>query len=158
MLTMLIRASAICKNHGGDPSILGYVEMQETTSLDTSRDADFASLDCLSHILVQDKQVLAASYDDAASFTLVMPSSVPGSGCALDDSDPDSFDMDFPPHEYVGSSVTCKPINATIIPNPDDRREIGQSSEPSGPLGEIREIEVGKSLWNKDDPLSNVLE
>ena len=83
MLTMLLQASAIVKNQTGDSSLHGYVEMQEVEmqemtsqmTLDTRKDADFALLDCLSDILVQDTQVLAASYDDTTSFTLVTPNS-----------------------------------------------------------------------------------
>src|SRR5271163_1379509 len=99
MLTMLLQASAIVKNQTGDSSLHGYVEMQEVemqemtsqTTLDISKNADFALLDCLSDILVQDTHVLAASYDDATNFTLVTPSSniVP----ELDDSHTNSIDM-----------------------------------------------------------------
>ena len=162
MLTMLLQASAIVKNQTGDSSLHGYVEMQEVEmqemtsqmTLDTRKDADFALLDCLSDILVQDTQVLAASYDDTTSFTLVTPNSnlVP----ELDDLHTDSIDMEFPPLESVSSATTFKSINAAVIPNPDDRGK--DSSQFDGPLGKIREIGGGQSLWSASrEPLDDVL-
>ena len=153
MLTILLRASAIVKNRIGDTSLHGYVETQEMESPkledNPSMEADFALLDSLSDILVQDNQVLAASYNDATSFTLVMPSSNSESDLH---SHPNSFEMDFPPHESVGSATTLKSLNATIVPNTINHGVDHQSRQPlSQPLGEIHEIEGGKSLWIADD-------
>ena len=140
MLTILLQASAMAKDDIGDPSLHAYVEKQNPTSLNTSKDADFATLDCLSNILLQDKQVLAAAYNDTTSYTLVTSGSNPESNYDLED----SFDMDFPPHEDVASAMSVKSINAAIIPNAIDRKEV---AKPSGLLGGIREIVKAKSLW-----------
>jgi hypothetical protein len=161
MLTLLIQASAIVKNRNGDPSLHGYVDRQEVTSqnlmrpVGPSKEADFASLDCLSDILVHDTQVLAASYNDATSFTVVMPISNSESDSDLE-LHPDSFDTDFSLHESVSSATTLKPINATVVPNPNDHGE-PRTRSLSGPFGEIQEIESGKSLWiaSEEDPLRN---
>ena len=117
MLMMLIWALAIVKNKICDPSLHGYIEMQEMTSqmvLNTSKNADFALLNCLSDIPMQDTKVLAAFYNDATSFTLVIPSL-----SEFDDSHTDSVDIEFPPLESVGSITILKSINTTVIPNPD---------------------------------------
>ena len=53
MLTILIQASALVNNKSGDSSIHGYIEMQEFPLLNSSEEANFISLDCLTHILVQ---------------------------------------------------------------------------------------------------------
>lgn len=152
MLTMLIQASAIVKNGIGDSSLHGYVELQETTSTSTSlnNDAEFDLLNCISDILVQDTEVLAASYCDSTSFTVVTPSS-------------DFIDMDseFPPHESVSGTTFLTSLHAAVVPNPDDRGE-GKDSKSSGPLGEIREIGGEESLWIPGDsdkePLSFISE
>jgi hypothetical protein len=165
MLTLLLRASATVKNKCGDPSLNGYVETQaiaqETPELQNEKEADFVLLDCLSDILVQDTQVLSASYNDATKFTMVVPSSNPDLNLNSDlnsnselDLNPESFDMDFPPHDSVITSTGRSQMHATVIPNSDDRRE---NYQVSGLLGEIQEVEGGKSLWNaeEDDPLQN---
>jgi hypothetical protein len=157
ILTILLQASAIVKNQIGDPSIQSYVDTQEMVPLDTSHGskyskAAFESLNCVTDILVQSTQVLAASYDNASesSFTLVVPS--PNSDSESDA--PDFFDMNFPRHESVGSATTFMSLNATVVPNPNDRHS---PRGPSGPLGDIREIEGGKCLWIVDDPLRDVI-
>ena len=157
MLTILIQASAIIKNQGGDSSIHGYVETQETispnsTSLNFSTDADFASLNCLSDILVQDTQILAACYDNTSSFTLLTNSE---SDLELGS---EFLDMEFPPHESVESTITAKAINAAVVPNANDRRA-QKSNQSSGLLGNIRKVEGGKSLWTagEQDDLHHVL-
>ena len=170
MLTILIQASATVKNQNGDSSLHGYVESQEMESesqmmFDTADDPNFALLDCLSDILVQDTQVLATSYDDAPNFTLVMPSSnsdpVPSSNSnpELDDlHDSIDVDIDFIPFHCVGSANTLNSMDTAVIPNPDSRND--DSFPLDGPLGKIREIEKQKSLWSadSDDPLRDVLE
>lgn len=153
MLTILIQASAIVKNQVGDPGLHGYVDTQDITpitSVNFSNEADFAQLNCLSDILVQKAQVLAASYNDISTYTLVVPS--PNS-----ESDFDSLDMDFPAHDSVTSATTLLSINAAVVPNPERDH---QSSGPqlSGPLGDIREINCGRSLWIHDNPLRDVVE
>lgn len=140
MLTILLQASAMVKGDIGDPSLHAYVEKQDTTSLDTSNDADFTTLDCLSNILLQDKQVIAAAYNDTTSYTLVTPGSNPESNYDLEE----SFDVNFLPHADVASAMSVKSMNAAIIPNANDRKEVAR---PSGLLGGIREIVQGKSLW-----------
>jgi hypothetical protein len=157
VLTILLQASAIVKNQIGDPSIQSYVDTQEMISLDTSRKyskAAFESLNCVTDILVQATQVLAASYDNASesSYTLVVPG--PNSQ-SESDPDPDFLDMDFPPHESVGSATTFMSLNATVVPNPNDRHSA--SGQSSGPLGGIREIKGGKCLWIVEDPLRDVI-
>jgi hypothetical protein len=147
MLTILIQASATVKNRSGDSSIHGYVDTQNN---ETHKDPDFVLLDCLSDILVQDSQVLAASYDNA--FTVVIPISEPESELDLDD--PDCFDMDFPPHKSVSSATTLRPLNAAVVPNPNDRKNGCQSNRP---LEEIRGIAGRRSLWDWKDPLGNAL-
>ena len=158
MLTMAIRAAATVRNKNGDSSIQGYVEMQDSgisqempEQVDLAKETDFALLECVSDILVQGTQVLAASYNNATSFTLVVPSSDIESHWNSE-SHPEAFDMDFPPHESVGSATTLKSINAAIIPNPDRKRKC-----LSSPLEEIQEVESGESLWNShsNDPLSD---
>jgi hypothetical protein len=163
MLTLLIRASATLKNQDGDAAIHGYAEMEYSKiTSDSPSDADFATLNCLSDILVQNHQVLAASYDNVTTFTLVTPSSNSESDSKLDShhhqgnrdhDDPDS--LDFPPDESVSSSTTLRSINITIIPNPDDRGEISRSSVF---LGGIHKVVGGRSLWVAEDPLSSILE
>jgi hypothetical protein len=167
MLTLLIQASSIVKNKNGDASQHGYVErqeqeqeqeQQEKQDFNSSEDAEFAVLNYLGDILVQDSQVLAACYDGARSITLVTSNANSESDSKLD-LPPDSFDMDFPPHESVRLASTLQSIDATIVPNPDDREdaeEYGQSSGVLGKLGEIREIEVGECLWNEEEPLHNI--
>jgi hypothetical protein len=152
MLTLLIKAAATIKNQSGDYSLHGYVEMQESPYI--TKDPNFVVLDCLNDILVQDTQVLASSYDDASSFTLVMPSSDLDSD--LNDSEPHSnpFDMECPPHESVGFATALKSMNAAVVPNPNNNEASGQSSEP---LGEIQEVGGGQSLWNIEDPLYNAV-
>jgi hypothetical protein len=165
MLTLLLRASATVKNRNGDPSLHGYVETEEMRSQmlhdvsDTSKDANFALLDCLSDILVQNTQVLATSYDDAYNFAVVMPSSDPE--LPVDDShvdkelDDSHGDMEIPPLASVASAPTLLSLDAAVIPNPNDRSE--DSSQLDGALGNIREITDGKSLWSasKEDPLDD---
>ena len=149
MLTILIQASAIVKNKIGDPSIHGYVEMQEFPLLDFSEEANFTSLNCLSHILVQNTQVLAAFYDNATRFMVVMPNSE--SDDHYESQNSDSVDMELPPPESV-SSVNVNPIrsiNTAIIPNPNTHN----TWQLSGPLGQIQEIKGGKNLWIEERSL-----
>jgi hypothetical protein len=156
ILTILLQVSSIVKNQIGDPSIQSYVETQEMVSLDTPRTshtskdskAAFESLNCVTDILVQATQVVAASYDNASesSFTLVVPSP---------NSESDAADFDIPPHESVVSATTFMPLNATVVPNPNDRKSLNGPS--IGPLGDIREIEGGKCLWIVNDPLRDVI-
>jgi hypothetical protein len=126
MLTYLIQASATVLNRNGDTSLHSYVETQDMTSrtkLDLAKEANFASLDSLCDILVQDPHILAASYDDATRFTLVMPESE--SEMVPDDlGNPDAIDMEFPPPPAVVSTNTFMPMNAAVIPNPNDRRDL----------------------------------
>ena len=64
--------------------------------------------------------------------------------------------MEFPPLESVSSATTFKSINAAVIPNPDDRGK--DSSQFDEPLGKIREIGGGQSLWSASrEPLDDVL-
>lgn len=157
ILTILLQVSAIVKNQIGDPSIQSYVDTQEMVSLDTSHTskyskAAFESLNCVTDILVQATQVLAASYDNTSesSITLVVPSTNSESDAA------DFFDMNFPRHESVAVATTFMPLNATVVPNPNDRHSLRGPS--SGPLGDIREIEGGKCLWIVDNPLRDVIQ
>ena len=133
MLTILIQASALVKNKNGDSLIHGYIEMQEFPPLNSSEEADFISLDCLTHILVQNTQVLAASYDDSTCFMIVMPNSE--SDDHYESQNPDSFDMELPLPEFVSSANvnSIKSINAAIIPNPNNHN----NRQLSGPLGQI---------------------
>ena len=132
MLTILIQASALVKNKSGDSSIHGYVEMQEFPPLN-SEEADFKSLNCLTHILEQNTQVLAASYDDSTRFMIVMPNSE--SDNHYESQNPDSFNMELPLPEFVSSVNvnSIRSINAAIVPNPNDRN----NWQLSGPLGQI---------------------
>ena len=136
MLTILIQASALVNNKSGDSSIHGYIEMQEFPLLNSSEEANFISLNCLIHILVQNTQVLAASYDDSTRFTIVMPNS------KLDDhyesQNSDSFNMELPLPEFVSSVNvnSIRSINAAVVPNPNDHN----NRQLSGPLGQIREL------------------
>ena len=167
MLTMLIQAAACIKNKIGDPSIQGYVEGQGMSSrrrLEPSREVDFTTLDCICNILVQNSQIVAASYDDATRFTLVTSEL---DHTDLDDHDESqnliSIDMGFPPEESILSINTFMPINAAVIPNANDRKakdanDRNESCQLSGPLGQIRNIETGKNLWTLDDPLGDVAE
>ena len=132
MLTILIQASALVKNKSGDSLIHGYVEMQEFPPLN-SEEADFISLNCLTHILVQNTQVLAVSYDDSTRFTIVMPNSE--SDDHYESQNSDSFDMELPLPEFVSSVNvnSIRSINAAVIPNPNDHN----NQQLSGPLGQI---------------------
>ena len=152
MLMILIQASALIKNKSGNSSIHGYVEMQEFPPLN-SEEADFKSLDCLTHILVQNTQVLAASYDDS---THVTPNN-----SELDDhyesQNSNSFDMELPPPEFVSSVDvnSIRSINAAVVPNPNNNNNPNDHNnwQLSGPLGQIQEIITGKNLWIEEDPL-----
>ena len=133
MLTILIQASALVKNKSGDSSIHGYIEMQEFPPLNSSEEANFISLDCLTHILVQNTQVLAVSYDDSTRIMIVMPNSE--SDDHYESQNPDSFDMELPPPEFVSSANvnSIKSINAAVVPNPNNHN----NQQLSGPLGQI---------------------
>jgi hypothetical protein len=147
MLTILLHASSIVRNKSGDTSLHGYVETQElepTTDFEVtnpSAETDFALLDSLSDILVQDNQVLAASFNDATSFTLVTPSS--DSESELD------HDIDFPPYDAVGSATVLKLLNATVLPNAINPKGNHQPSSSLAFLGEIHEIKSGKCSWTQ---------
>jgi hypothetical protein len=148
MLTLLIQASVIIKNGNGDSSIHGYVNSEElATGLETQvksfDEADFATLDCISNILVQGTQVVAASYDDPTRYTIVIPNS-----------DPHEFDIEFFPMQKSVLSM-----NATIIPNsnkPYTKCDTRNPNNGSQRLGQIREIKGGKNLWIHADPLHDV--
>jgi hypothetical protein len=160
MLTLLLRASTVIKNRNGDPSIHGYAESEmkdsETSNTKSASSDDFVLLNCLSDILVQDKQTLAASYNDATCFTLVIPSSDSESDSKLDfQHDPDSFDVDLLPDHTVSSTTSIRSIDAAVIPNPE---YCGVERQSSGLLGEIQEIESGENLWIACDPLHKVLQ
>jgi len=154
MLTILIQASAFLKNRNGDPSLQGYLEMQELQAQDLHRtfspaqESHFTFLDSLANILVQDTQVVAASYNSVEQFTIVVPN-------LESDQEPEAVDMEFPPAEAVRCTDKLMPLHAAVIPNPNDRAKGGHSAQ-SGPLGGIREIVKGKSLWNISDPLLNI--
>jgi uncharacterized Fe-S cluster-containing radical SAM superfamily protein len=76
MLTLLIRASATLINQDSNASIHGYTDMEYSKiTSESPSDADFATLNCLNDILVQNHQILAAFYDDVITFTLVTSSS-----------------------------------------------------------------------------------
>jgi hypothetical protein len=153
LLTILLNAVAVIKNRNGDASIHGYVELQKMTSRKKfayPEEAYFKSLDCLSDILVQDTQVIAASYDDVSKFTLVTPSE-------LDDDDDSDWNAQPIGLASEQESVNmCKSLHAAVVPNPD--RKFNDLNCNTGSLGQIREVKDRDNLWIKADPLCKVVE
>jgi hypothetical protein len=153
ILTILIQAASAIRNLDGDTSLQRYVENQGLTSRNVmgSEDAEgkFAILDSIGDALLQNNQVLAISPDNRMledhHITLL-----------VSDTKAES-ELELPAETSIRVASKISSISATIVPNPDDRRKVRrEGSQSDGPLGNIKQVLGGKSVWNdiKDDPLS----
>jgi hypothetical protein len=153
ILTILIQAASAIKNGDGDTSLQGYVEEQEITTRrmvsPNEIEVNFAVLDSIGDILLQNNQVLAISPDirvqDESCISVLIADSKADSELELP--------AEFP---IRGASKVVPSINATVVPNPDDRRDVKRGGGQSGgPLGNIKQVTGGISLWNEieKDPL-----
>ena len=156
MLTILIQAAAIVKNGSGDSSLHGYVEDHGLASRRVMEDSDieveFAVLDSIGDILLQNHQVLAISPDiqmrEHGHITILTSA---------------DSELEVPAEYPIGGASNFKVsgINANIVPNPNDRH-VGnhKGGQSAGPLGNIKQVVDGRSMWKevKDDPLHYAVE
>jgi hypothetical protein len=151
VLSILIQAAAAIKNRDGDTSIHGYVELQELQArrvmLDEDDEVNFAILDSIGDVLLQDNHVLAIlpNKREPEEVCILVSSETIG------DSEPDNL-ADLP----IRNAKRVSSINASIVPNSDDRNMVKSNQSEDGPLGNIQEVSDGKSMWDeiKIDPLS----
>jgi hypothetical protein len=148
VLSILIQAAAAIKNRDGDTSIHGYVELQaRRVMLDEDDEVNFAILDSIGDVLLQDNHVLA-----------ILPNKrEPEEVCILVSSETiGDFDPDYLADLTIRNAKRVSSINASIVPNSDDRSMVKSNQSEDGPLGNIQEVSDGKSMWDevKIDPLS----
>jgi hypothetical protein len=151
MLTILIQAAAIVKNKSGDRSLHGYVEDHGPASRRVMEsdeiEVEFAVLDSIGDILLQNSQVLAISPN--------MQMREHGRGITI--LTPAESELELPAEHPIGTgALKVSGINASVVPNPNDRHAGNRkSSQSGGPLGNIRQVIDGKSMWEevKKDPL-----
>ena len=150
MLTFLIEAAAAVRNKDGDTSIHSYVENQGLTSRQVmeSNEAEvkFAVLDSIGDVLLQNHQVIAISPDKQKCFIITVLISDPN----LED----ELGINVLAEDPISRASTVSLISASVVPNANDRHNSGDR-KGGGPLGNLRQVADGKSMWNnvKNDPL-----
>jgi hypothetical protein len=146
MLTILIQAAAIVKNRDGDSSLHGYVEDHGLVSRRVMEsdeiEVEFAVLDSIGDILLQNKQVLAISPDKqmrehSRSVTILTSA---------------DSELELPAEHPISgvSDLKVSGINANVVPNPDNRHGGNhKDGQLGGPLGNIRHVIDGRSMWEE---------
>ena len=159
MLTYLIQTATAVRNKDGDTSLHGYVENHGITTRKVmeSQEAEvkFAVLDSIGDILLQNHQVIAIVPDKQTPFmtTVLTPSDLEDElGIVVPAEDP------IYRGPSTGSTQEISTISASVVPNPDDRCN-GGVRNGDGPLGNLRQVANGKSMWDdvKKDPLCKAL-
>ena len=149
MLTILIQAASAVKNTDSDPSLQGYVEDQGLTTckviMPNEVEVNFVVLDSIGDILLQNNQVLAISPNiqtaEESSITILVNDLKADSDLEL---------LAEPPIRWASKVVSS--INVTVVPNPEDHKDVihgGGQLATGGPLGNIREVINGKSIWDE---------
>lgn len=157
MLTYLIQAATAVRNKDGDTSLHGYAESHGLTSRkvmeSSENEVKFAVLDSIGDILLQNHQVIAIAPDKDVPFMATVLISDPN----LEDELGIVVQAEEP--IYGTSTQTISTISASVVPNANDRRN-GGDRKGDGPLGNLRQIADGRSMWDdvKNDPLRYALE
>ena len=132
ILTILIQAAVAINNGDGDTSLHGYMDIHGQKSrrvMESEVEVEFAVLDSLGDILLQNHQVLAISpsKQEKTSITVVV-----------------NTDFDMPAENPINGAAKVSSISATIVPNPNDRT-----------TGKRREGRIGKRKEGplKEDPV-----
>ena len=148
MLTILIQVASIIKNEDGDGSLQGYMQNLGVVSRKVmdrkDLEMEFALLDSINDTLVQKNQVLAISPDKRTHASGAFKFTI------LTSTDPEQEHPAELPISEHSTNLKVSSINATVVPNPNDRRgrkyNDGQSG---GPLGNIREVIDGSSCGKR---------
>jgi len=156
MLTILIQAAAAVKNKDGDTSLHGYVENQNLTShrvmVPDEVEVDLAVLDSIGDTLLQYHQVIAISPDiqerERSLITLLTPKSEFESEAEL------------PAEHPISMAKRVSSISANVVPNANDRGRNSKGNQSGRPLGNIKQVTEGKSMWHmvKEDALYYAVE
>ena len=143
MLTIIIQAAAAVKNKDGDTSMHGYMDNPSQCRATCEDTPNLAVLDSIGDTLLQCHQVLAISSDLRSREQCEITTPI---------SDTDT-NVDSPAEPPISGVSTVMSIIASVVPNPNDRKR--DNSECEGPLGNIRQVTKGKSMWAhvKVDPL-----
>jgi hypothetical protein len=153
MLTILIQAATAIKNDDGDPSMHGYAETQLRKKIDNEEvEVNFTVLDSIGDILLQKHQILAISpnkpdSNNSATVTVLLSA---------------DSDIEHPAEDPIERVSKVSSISATVVPNPNDRRQAkaGLKNSKNGPLGNLEQVMNGKSMWEevKNDSLCGAVE
>jgi hypothetical protein len=159
MLTILIEAAAAVKNKDGYSSLHGYVENHGLTSRRVieplEAEVKFAVLDSIGDVLLQNHQVIAITPDKQERFVTTI---------LVSDSDPyleDEFGIDVQAEDPINGASRVLAISASVVPNANDRHGGDcKGGQMGGPLGNLRLVADGKSMWDdiKKDSLCHALE
>jgi hypothetical protein len=121
----------------------------------------FAVLDAIGDILLQNHQVIAMAPDKDVPFVATVLISAPNLedelGIVVQAEDP--IDPIYGTFTEDPISQTISTISASVVPNANDRRN-GGDRKSDGPLGNLRQVADGKSMWDdvKEDPMCHALE
>jgi hypothetical protein len=142
MLTILIQAAAAIKNRDGDPSLHGYMDTHGLTSRRElhAKDVDFAVLESIGDTLMLKNQILAIcpnTGEQECSITVL----------AADVHLKAESDLESPADDPINEASKISLISATVVPNPNDRHS--EDDKSNGPLGNIKQVLDGKSMWAK---------
>jgi len=147
-LTMLLRLVLILKNGDGDASIHGFTETADVAPdcAFQCNEGEFATLDAVSAILVQEHEIVAAAYlrpDDTPQDDTPQDDT-PQDDTSQDDTTQGNTDADeygFPVEIYADSS-TKPPVHFVVAANPRGSQGLGDSPK-------IQKIEPADGYWHE---------